>query len=307
MAKRQFFMRILTAVFAAAFAFAFIAGTARAAKAEGDGSFMTLEEYEAGVLRVNEAFSPYLQDDSLTEKIQSAYFLVNYAYISEELYAQLVEKGYIPEVDMLDEDGEWDMDNPDGWMNIDNFSSLKNEINDYNERQIHFDYIDGTMDVSHYIDPSVLCAEERDREAARQLFENWFNGYTLKRDTIAGNESFGEAHAQLIALATTDSETNVSVGARWLMLQTTGLDLMQFLRDYLFDNYHFDELELYFDPEEIQYGQLFLKDDIKLDPNNLSDLEYAVYCFGQEWNACLNNVNDDIFAALNADELIRQD
>ena len=319
MAGKQKFMKVIAFVFAFVFAFATMAGAMRTAAAEGENnpdsvSFMTLEGYEAGVNQAVEAFSQYLQDvDGLTAKIQSAYFLVNYAYISEDLYHQLVEAGYIAEVDMYDDYGTLTRDNPDGWINIDNFRALRDAMSQYNIQQINKDYFfdffqDGnTMDVSRYIDPSVLCAEEHDRETSHLLFEKWYESNLMH--SALDNESLGEAHGLLTALAATEEPqgTEVSLGARWLIVQTTGRDLMSFLTDRLINGYSFDELEAYFDPEGITYGEFILKDDIEINPDNMSELEYIVYCYGQEWDICYVEVDTELFAALKNLEPIEEE
>ena len=315
MNKNQQVMRILAALFAFVFAVAMMAGAIREAIAEGEtgtdsASFLTLEEYEAGVQRAAEAISQYLQDDGLTAKIQSAYFLVNYAYINEELYLQLVEKGYIAENDIYDDYGTRTRDNPDGWINIDNFRALRDAMLDYNERHFSEDYVFGTKDINHYIDPSVLCADGHDREIVHLLFEKWVGGYDMhKSSPVQDNKLFGEAHRLLISLTAVEESqrTDVSIGARWLMAQTTGRNLMNFLENYLLNNYTFAELEPYFDPEEMKHGAFYLKDDIEINPDNMSALEYIVYCYGQEWDICIINADTEIFAALKALEPIEEE
>lgn len=308
--KQQLFKKILIMALAGVLAAVPVIGTGCAeenmpsAVAETEGFEMTLEDYEAGVMNAYQALSQYLAiGDLLKAYIRSAYYLVNFEYISSELEEELIGKGYITENDMCDEDGMLTRDNPEGWMNIDNFRDLKNVINDYNQGLIHKDYIFGTLDMSHFIDLSVLCADEQDREAARQLFEKWFNGYNLKPGSLRDNESFREAHTQLTELNSAEKTWNPSVGARWFMLQTAGYDMMQFLRDYMASNFSYDELETYFVPEELRQGpQFYLRDDINIDVNNMSDLEAAVNYFAQEWNLCYDTVNNDMFAMLKSHE-----
>lgn len=318
--NEQLSKRILTATLAGTLATAPVMGTVKAEEgAEVDNSprlvslvpqesevfEMTLEDYENGVIEVYNYLSQFLSYDHLMADIQSAYYLVNYEYISDELEEQLVQKHYITEVDMLDEDGELCMDNPEGWINIDNFASLKNAMNDYNQRQIHLDYNAGTMDITHLIDPSYLCADEHDKEDAHKLFVKWFEGYNLKKNSLMGNESFRQAHKQLTELNSIEKESqlfNASVGARWLMLQTTGQDMMQFLRDYMLDNYTYKDLDVYFEPDELRQGQMYLRDDFDFDLNNMTDLMFAVDYFGQEWHWCLDTVNIDMFTVLINDE-----
>ena len=313
MAKKQQFKRILAVVFVFVFAFASITRTVRAACAEGEDNSdsvtsMTLEEYEAGVLQAADVLSGYLQDDLLMEKIRSAYFLVNYTYISEELYLQLVEKGYITEIDLLDDEGILTRNNPDGWINIDNVRALKGAINDYNEIQITIDYFSDTMDMSHYIDPSVFCADGHDREVVHRLYEKWFNGYDLSTQTsIRDNESFREAHELLFSLpVAAKPNAEVSVGAAWLVYQTTGENMMGFIKNYLLSNYSYAELEQYFHPEGLPYADFNPRNDFEFDLDNMSDMEYLVYCYVQEWFLCLQFAHEEMFAVLNADELVRQ-
>ena len=149
--NEQLSKRILTATLAGTLATAPVMGTVHAEEgAEVDNSprlvslvpqesevfEMTLEDYENGVIEAYNYLSQFLSYDHLMADIQSAYYLVNYEYISDELEEHLVQKHYITEIDMLDEEGKLSMDNPEGWINIDNFRSLKNAMNDYNQRQI---------------------------------------------------------------------------------------------------------------------------------------------------------------------------
>ena len=72
------------------------------------------------------------------------------------------------------------------------------------------------------------------------------------------------------------------------MAQTTGQYLMRFLIDYMMGNYTYADLEKYFDPESLPTMEFYLKDDIEINPDNMSALEYIVYCYEQEWDICMD-------------------
>ena len=269
---------------------------------------MTMEEYENGVINAYTELLKHINYEHMMADVQSAYYLVNYEYIDEELEKQLISKNYITENDMMNANGQISMDNQRGWLNVSNFRSLKNTLNDYNQSTIHFDYINGTMSEEHLIDPSVLCADEHDREDAHELFMKWFNGYNLEANTIISNDSFTRAHKQLTQLNAAEQESELydaSVGARWLMLQTTGQDMMNFLRDYMLENYTYKDLDVYFKPDELRQAQFFLRDDFYPNLKCVNELEYIVDVFGQEWHFCLDEVNKDMFTVLTQDELKR--
>ena len=273
---------------------------------------MTMEEYTEGVINAYTEISKYFSYDHMMADIQSAYYLVNYEYISDELEAELVENGYITEVDMVDAEGNFTKDNPEGWVNTDNFTSLKNKINKYNQETIHMDYDKKKKNIEHLIDPSVLCFDEHDRENVHNLFVKWFDAYNLKKNSIMSNEAFDEATEHVLGNNAIDGQEDIyeaSVGARWLMRKVTGGDLMQFMRDYLDENYRKQhktkELEKYFQPDKLSESQYFLKEGIDLDYECPDELEYIVVNFGQYWHHILTTVNNDMYSRLTMDELAK--
>ncbi len=309
--------RIFTAALAATMAFA-----PAMAKAEGElpqdeiqlvaqeSHKMTMEEYEAGVKNAYKELRKHLAEyDHMLQDVESAYYLVNYEYIGAELESELIAKGWINEVDMRDSEGAFTKANPDGWTNTDNFNSLKNKINKFNQETIHIDYINGEKDMEHLIDPSVLCYDEHDRKDTHHLFESWFNAYNLEKNSIMSNEAFEEATEQLLGNNAIDGEPDIydaSVGVRWLMLKVTGGDLMQFMRDYLDEHYWAKKgnkdipdkrLEIYFVKDKLGKSQYYLN-GTQVNRDCPDELEYIVANFGPYWNAVLDNVNNDMYSRL---------
>jgi hypothetical protein len=275
---------------------------------EAEMHYMTLEEYETGVMNAYNELSKHINYEHMLEDVKSAFYLTNYAYINDELTQELIDRNYIYPVDMFNAEGVPSRDNPQGWAHVDNFNSLANAINDYNQSTIHYDWMDGTMSADHLIDPSVLCFEEEDRKDAHELFMKWFNGYDLTANTIIRNKSFTEAHKQLTELNAAEKQSEIfdsSVGARFMMWKITGKDMMQFLRDYMFENYQFTELDKYFKPDELRQMQLFLRDDFNPNLQCSDELEYLALTFGQEWHFCLDEVNKEMFTRLRDDEVRR--
>ena len=266
---------------------------------------MTMADYESGVINAYMELSKHINYEHMMADIQSAYYLTNYEYISDELEAELVSNGYITETDMVNAEGKFTRDNPEGWINVDNFNSLSNTINDYNESQIHLDYHGDGVNAEHYIDPSVLCYDEHDREDAHELFEKWVKAYNLEPGTIMSNDWFMQAHKQLTHLNAAEQQSELwdaSIGARFMMLKTTGKDLMQFERDYMLENYEYSDLDVYFKPDELRQRQMFLRDDFEIN-ECLTELDFCATIFGEHYHFCLDEVNKALFSLLKTDEL----
>ena len=100
---------------------------------------MTLEDFEDGALSTYSYLKRYIDYDKMVYDVLAAYYFTNYDYISDELREQIVEKGYIANTDLFDEEGIPDINKP-GWKNIENYNRMINAINEYNEYNIQCDY-----------------------------------------------------------------------------------------------------------------------------------------------------------------------
>ena len=275
---------------------------------------MTLEEFENGALNAYNELSKYINYEHMVEDVLASYYITNYEYISEELEEQLIEKGYIADTDMFDPDGIPQMDRS-GWKNINYYNRLVNSINDYNEDRIQREYYDvknktGVKSpMEAYIDASVLCAEEYDRQDMHELFEKWYNEYDLTAGTIRNNEAFEQAHKHLTHLNSGEGQSQLyeaSMGARYTELKVYGNEVMDFQTDYMEENYSYDELDEYFKPEELRQGsQFFLRDDFENQTECPDELYFCVRWFGEHWHFVRDEVNKELFTVMQTRELAR--
>jgi len=275
------------------------------AKPERQHYEMTLEEFENGALAAYNYLKGYIDYEHMPSDVLAAYYLTNYEYISDELTEQLIEKGYIADIDMFDPDGKPEMDRS-GWKNINYYNRLVNSINDYNEGRIQREYYEGNIsDKSNYIDASVLCAEAYDKEDMHELFEKWYDEYDLTKDTIRSNEAFMEAHKHLTHLNSEEKESQLfdaSIGVRFSELKIYGNQVMDFETDYMYENYDYKELDEYFKPDELRQNQWFLRDDFEKQECP-DELYFCARMFGEHYHFVRDTVNKELFTVMRNKEL----
>lgn len=266
---------------------------------------MSLEEFENGAVAAYQNLTGYINYEHMMEDVLAAYYITNYEYISDELAETLIEKGYIADTDMFDPDGRPEMDRS-GWKNINYYNRLVNTINDYNEGKIQREYYDGSISpIENYIDASVLCAEEYDREDMHELFEYWYNEYNLAKDTIRSNEAFMSAHKHLTHLNSEERVSQLyeaSIGARYTELKVYGNQVMDFQTDYMDENYSYAELDEYFKPDELRQNQWFLRDDFEKQECP-DELYFCARMYGEHYHFVRDEVNKELFTLMRTKEL----
>ena len=261
---------------------------------------MTYDQYLEGVNKVYNYLSQYISYDHMLDDVKSVYYLANFEYVSEDLERQLISEGYITERDMIDAEGNFSKQNPNGWTNTDNFRSLMNAMNDYNQSTIHEDYNHDTMDISHLINPSIICFDQvRDGKYANELFTKWFNAYNLEPNTIRSNQSYLEADKMIRDIY----DAELSVGGEFLILFSSGNDVMQFERDYMFKNYDMTDLDKYYIPSEVRQMQLFLQEGVNIDTNE--ELGFITDNFKAHYDKCCDKISIKLYQLLKNTELER--
>ncbi len=310
---------------------------ARMAKSDiNERRFMTLEDFE---LIVDKAATELENKLDLKEfeinihTVTRTCYLVNYAYINEELTRTLIEIGYIDEQDMMDENFKPKPFTEQGWRNIDFCKRLINTINNHNEVRIHLDHDhfkdedtydeSVVIDPSHYINPAIFCFDKQDKKDATEFYMNWVNGYNLNKGTIMGNKPFKEAFEQLTQLNADSKGSDIfdaSIGARWFMKMVTGQNVLQFEKDYCNEpgNFTEEELEQYFDKAKLRERQVIqtseekdrvniVRDDFEINkPCVNGEIEWVATMMGITRFHVLEMVNDDFYSLLRRDEQIRE-
>ncbi len=263
-------------------------------------SEMTYDQYVEGVNKVYNYLSQFISYSHMLDDVKSAYYLTNFEYVSPELERQLIEEGYITQRDMVDAEGNFTKQNPNGWNNTDNFRGLMNTMSDFNQSRIHEDYNHDTMDISHYINPSIFCFDQvRDGKYADELFTRWFNEYNLEENTIRNNQAYIEADRMMRDIY----DAGLSVGGEFLILCSVGTDVMQFERDYMMENYQYTDLDKYYIPSEIRQVQFFVQEGVNIDTTE--ELGFITDNFKEHYDKCCDKISIKLYQLLKNTELER--
>lgn len=268
---------------------------------------MTLESFENGATAAYKELTKYIDYEHMIEDVLAMYYITNYDYISEELTEQLIEKGYIADTDMFDPDGIPQMDRS-GWKNINYYNRLVNTINDFNEGKIQREYYEGKKSpIEEYIDASIFCGEQYDKEDMHEIFEHWYNEYDLTKDTIRSNEEYMESHKHLTHLNSEEKVSQLyeaSMGARYTELKVYGNQVMDFETDYMYENYDYKALDEYFQPDELRQNQWFLRDDFEKQECP-DELYFCARMYGEHYHFVRDEVNKELFSVMRTRELAK--
>lgn len=248
---------------------------------------LDMNEYFEGVKNSYNYLVNYINYDNMQEDLQCLYYLVNREYIMKEDEESLISSGIVYETNFDEQKYE----------NFMRAYNLINVIADYNQSTIR-----ETEDVEKLIDVSKLCYSEDDIKLVHDMHMNYFKAYKEGR---FDNEYYQMVFKQLTTLNAAEQAGNaseLSVGARWLALNSIGGGVMQLLRDDMQEDFPRKELDKYFVKAELNKGQWILREDISLDLNCLkNELECEVFDFGQLWTFVYDHVNDDIMKTFEID------
>ena len=247
---------------------------------EKDYAPLGLVEFAAGVGEAYEYLTQFINYDGMQQDLQCLYYLTNREYIPGDDERELIARGYVFETS-IDE------------QKYENFARAYNLINSiaiYNQKTIR-----NTSDSSKMIDVSMICYGSHDKSLLHDMHMNYFDAYQNGR---YDNEYFQMVFNQLTNLNASKYAGNaaeVSVGARWLALNSIGGGVMQMLRDDMQEDFTRSELNQYFVQSELNQGQWILRKDVSPDLNCLKEgLEVEVFDFGQLWEFVYDDVNNDI-------------
>ena len=242
---------------------------------------MNINDFANGIGSSLEYLNKFISYDHMQQDLQCLYFLTNIDYIPAELRDELISKGVIYNANL---------DAQEGLKNFMNAFNLINMIADYNQSRIR-----EVNDKESIIDVSNICFDEHDAELVNNMHENYFNAY---KNGMYDSMEFSKVFRQLTTLNAYEKEGNayeLSTGARWLSQNSIGGGVMQMLRDDMQKRFDKETLYKYFKREELNRAQWFMRDDLELDINCLSDEELEVFMFGQLWQFVYTDVNKDIF------------
>ena len=234
--------------------------------------------FVGNIEKAKEYLTKYISYDHLQVDLQCLYFLTNKSHISAEDEQELISNGIVYETNF---------ETQEGLQNFMQAYSLIGVILDYNQSVIRKDYKEGTMDINHLIDPSVLCADKADMEALHNMHVNYFNAYANGR---FDNEYYHELLKELTSEGASES-------AMWNARNIIGGDVMQMQRDDMQERFDRKELDKFFIGKELNKGQWIVREDVTLNSNSKDELEREVYDFNEVlWPYVYTNVNNDLFA-----------
>ena len=216
--------------------------------------------------------------DHLNVDLNCLVFLTNREYIPEEVQADLIGQGTVYETNF---------GTAEGMQNFMQAYGLINAVLDYNQSVIREDYENGTMDINHLVDPSIFCMNPTDRAIVHAMHVEYFEAYKAGR--------FENPHyATLIAML---GNEEISFGPRWMATNIVYGDTMQMLRDDMQEDFPRPELDKFFDKNELNGGQWWLRTDVNPDINSSDELEREAGNFKALWPIVYDRVNDEIFAS----------
>lgn len=254
---------------------------------EKDFTPLTMTEYYLGVEAAYNYLKEFIPYDTLQRDLQCLYYLTNREYMPKEDEEELIANGIVYETNFDEQKYE----------NFMRAYNLINMIADYNQSMIR-----ETNDINQIIDVSKICYGEADKKLVNNMNENYFNAYQAGR---FDNEYYQMVFKQLTTLNAYEQAGNaseISVGARWLALNSIGGGVMQLLRDDMQEDFPRSELDKYFDKAQLNQGQWILKNEISLDLNCLkNELECEVFDFGELWVFVYDTVNNDLMKTFEID------
>ena len=254
---------------------------------EKDYTTLSMADYYEGVRSSYEYLTKYINYDNMQADLQCLYYLINREYMYDDVEERLIDSSMVYETNFTEQKYE----------NFMRAYNLINVIADYNQSTIR-----KTDSISELIDVSMLCYSDSDRKLVHNMHENYFNAYKNGRFY---NEDYNMVFKQLTTLNAYEQAGNaseLSVGARWNALTSIGGGVMQMLRDDQQEDFTREELNQYYDENELNKGQWILRNDISLDLNCLkNELEFEVFNFGQLWSFVYDHVNDDLMKSFEID------
>jgi len=274
-------------------------------------SMMTVEDFKNTVIAAYQTFHGFLPNiDHLDAYITAAVYMANRSHISDEVAQELVDAGYITHTNFhivqSKKDGDFEIEDPDGFTNLINCQNFVNEANDQYEQRIHMDWLDGKVDINHYPNPSVLFFDPKEREIANIVFTHQVNGYNLTPGTFQSNLDHDEVFESITSLQAPENNgdiNEVSSGAAYMFRSIFGRREEQFQEDYMIENYSFEELTTHrFDPKALASEQFVLSDDVIINRQCVNELDQLTEQWGALYTWCFEDVLDNVTVVVPYDQ-----
>lgn len=274
-------------------------------------TMMTVEDFKETVILAYQTFHGFLPNiDHLDAYITAAVYMANRSHISDEVAEELVRAGYITHTNFhivqSKKDGDFEIEDPEGFTNLINCQNFVNEANDQYEQRIHTDWLNGTVDISHYPNPSVLFFDPKEREIANIIFTHQVNGYNLTPGTFQFNGDHDEVFESITSLQASENNgdvNEVSSGAAYMFRTIFGRREEQFQEDYMIENYSFEELTTNrFDPVQLASEQFVLSDDVVINRQCVNELDQLTEQWGALYTWCFDDVLDNVTVVVPYDQ-----
>ncbi len=259
-----------------------------------EGNDLNIDNYTKEMEKAYNYLKQFIDYDNLQSDLQCLYYISNRTYMNTEVNNDLIDYEAIYGNDNIAK-------------NFENSFRLINIINEYNENTIRNDYTNNTMDINHLIDVSLLCYDSHDREIVRSMFENYFNAYKNNRFE---NKDYTNVFKELTTLNSEEKLNNaheLHTGTMWLSEITLGREVIEMLHDDMLNDYSIEELSKYFIREELEKGNWILRDDVSLDLNCLSELEYEIFNLGELETFAYDQVNNNIYKLFDAQNMEKKE
>ena len=250
-----------------------------------DGYDLNIGNYTANLETSYNYLKQFIDYDGLQADLQILYYIGNRPYMSTATNDELIAQGVVFGEEYIRE-------------NFHRAFDLIYRINAYNEETIRRDYENGTMDINHLIDPSILCFDSHDREIVRSMFEHYFEAY---KSGLFENPDYIYVFKELTTLNAEEREHNAfscETGAMWISQMTIGRQTIEMIHDDLLRDYTIDELSVYFVREELEkeVPNFVLREDCpSFDLNCMSELEYEIFNLGELEEFCYESVNNNMY------------
>ncbi len=255
-----------------------------------DGYDLNIDNYTGKLEYSYNYLKQFIDYDYLQADLQILYYISNRPYMSTETNDELIARGVVFSEDYIKE-------------NFHRAFGLIYRINEYNTTTIRNDYLNGTMDINHLIDPSILCFDAHDQKIVRSMFENYFNAY---QSGLFDNADYTAVFKELTTLNAEERQHNAfssETGAMWLSQMTIGRQVIEMLHDDMLRDFTMDELSVYFVREELEQGNWVLREDApSFDLNCMSHLEDEIFNLGELETFCYDLVNNNIYKIFNIND-----
>jgi hypothetical protein len=158
-------------------------------------------------------------------------------------------------------------------------------------------YLNNATREEKILDYSVLFSDEYDRNIAHQLLVDWYNGFDLTRGSIYENRPYRNVFNKIMQLG---NSKDLSTGALWGIRKMAGNNILDYLQNYMEDNYLYGDLDNYFVDSELSKSNYVLKPDLNL---GATELDYIVSNYIELKHDVRDIIYNDLLNSIKAHEM----